>query len=164
MKLRHFAWVILALPLFAVGQTINIAKETPYYDEKIIQPNIVNECTDLGAKLSTFTKSYSEKNGFTVALSDKFNSANPGYNLKLEITNAVSAGNAWMGHAKGVTISMELYKDGKQVASHTLNRNSSGGIGAGFKSSCDVLGRCTKALGKDVGKILSKWRKQGLLK
>ena len=43
-----------------------------------------------------------------------------------------------------------LYKDGQQSAKFVARRNSSGGMGAGFKGSCDVLERSVNAIGKDV--------------
>lgn len=53
-----------------------------------------------------------------------------------------------------VSINIELYKDGELIAQQALSRNSGGGIGGGFKDSCDVLGRCVKTLGKDTSKWL----------
>ena len=70
--------------------------------------------------------------------------------LRMEIINAESAGNAWIGHRKSVTVKGWLYKDGQQSAKFVARRNSSGGMGAGFKGSCDVLERSVNAIGKDV--------------
>jgi hypothetical protein len=73
-----------------------------------------------------------------------------GTQLKLMISNALSSGNAFMGHHKSVSIIAELYKDGKLIDTYSTTRNSGGGIGAGFKNSCAVLERCVTTLGKDV--------------
>lgn len=162
--LKKLLWAIFLLPVCAFAQTIKIPEKASYYDAKIIAPNIVNECVDLGDKLSTFTKSYGDAQGFTIQPTADFDQTDAGYNLNIEMTNALSAGNAWMGHAKSVSIAIALYKDGKAIAEETLSRNSGGGFGAGFKGSCDVLGRCTKALGKDIAKVLTRWKKEGKFK
>ena len=39
---------------------------------------------------------------------------------------------------------------GSRVDEVDFTRNSGGGFGGGYKGSCSVLGRCTKALGKDI--------------
>lgn len=70
--------------------------------------------------------------------------------LQVEIVDAVSMGNAFIGHQKYARIEGTLYEDGRKVASFKGRRNSMGGAFAGYKGSCSVLGRTMKALGKDV--------------
>ena len=62
----------------------------------------------------------------------------------------MSAGNAFIGHAKGMAVSATLYVDGKQVSKKTFTRNSSGGMFGAYKSSCAVLNRTSKVLGSDI--------------
>ena len=50
----------------------------------------------------------------------------------------------------------ELFEDWASVEAVTFSRDSGGGFGAGFKGSCSVLGRCSKALAKDIAGWLSK--------
>ena len=74
--------------------------------------------------------------------------------MAVEITNAISGGNAFIGHRKSMTATAELFENGQSVDTATFTRNSGGGFGAGYKSSCSVLGRCTKALGNDFANWL----------
>lgn len=52
-----------------------------------------------------------------------------------------------VANAKELTINIDTYAG---------SRNSSGGIGGGFKGSCAVLERCVNTLGKDVDAWLKK--------
>ncbi|SHF36545.1 hypothetical protein SAMN04487965_2044 [Microbulbifer donghaiensis] len=135
---------------------ISINQKAEYYDTKVIAPNIVRECTNLGYKFSDSTKKFLEKYGFSAALQPEQDLQTEGFNLKLSILNATSSGNAWSGHRKSVTIEAELYKDGELIDSFQNARNSSGGFGGGFKGSCDVLERCVHTLGNDVAKWIKK--------
>ncbi|XPF93516.1 hypothetical protein ACM9HF_16030 [Colwellia sp. RE-S-Sl-9] len=150
--------VLLACNFYAVAndKAINVSEVAQYYDEKVIQSNIINECTQLGAQFSTSTKKYLEKNGWSVKLEPELDESNKEQTLQLEIVNASSSGNAFIGHRKSVSIEAKLYQDGKLVDSYRGMRNSSGGFAGGFKSSCSVLARCVNTLGNDVAKWLKK--------
>lgn len=76
--------------------------------------------------------------------------------IRLSILNAVSSGNAFIGHHKQVMLSAKLFNEGKQVAEFKGTRDSMGGFAAGFKSSCSVLERCSDTLAQD----LVRWLKQ----
>lgn len=154
MQTRLLALALLcAQSTFAADITIN--QTVPYYDEKVIASNIRTECTNLGSKLAESTGLAVQKNGWSVIKQADVGTSTPGISLKLSIVNALSGGNAFMGHSKSVTISAELFKDGKLVDSYTGTRNSSGGFGGGFKGSCAVLERCANTLGGDVSKWLA---------
>ncbi len=132
------------------AEGIKVISSTPYQEGHDIRNKIINECTNLGSKLAKFTKSYSSKKGIDIELVDSLDTSDKGKVLKLEISDAVSQGNAFIGHRKFVEIRGSLWKDGKKVASFDGQRSSGGGFGAGYKSSCAVLGRCVKTLGKDI--------------
>jgi hypothetical protein len=141
---------------YASDKVITVSSAASYYDEKIIPSNIKAECSELGSQFSEATKSNLEAEGWSVSLSNDVGEAAKGTSIKLQITNALSAGNAFMGHKKSVSVVAELYKDGKLVDTYSGTRDSSGGIGAGFKGSCSVLQRCVNTLGSDVTKWLKK--------
>ena len=84
------------------------------------------------------------------------NTKGPGNMLKVEITSAYSAGNAFIGHRKSTAIRGELYDNGTLLASFTGSRVSGGGAWAGFKGSCSVLGRTVETLGQDIVAWLKK--------
>jgi hypothetical protein len=68
----------------------------------------------------------------------------------LRIENALSSGNAFIGHRKQVTTSAKLYANGKEIARSTHTRDSMGGFTGGFKGSCAVLERCANTLANDI--------------
>jgi hypothetical protein len=155
--------VLIACTLFATSlcaiagdKNITINSAAHYHDEKVIQANVLAECKSLGSQFSVATKNALEKNGWTVNLSDNINKPINGTKLQLKITNAFSGRGALWGHKKSVAIEASLYKNNKLVDTFNATRNSNGGFGAGFKSSCDILQRCTNTLGKDV----SQWMKK----
>lgn len=69
---------------------------------------------------------------------------------KIEIESAISAGSAFIGHWKGISLSTTLYQDGRETAQNSFKRNSTGGMFGGFKGSCSVLYRTANVLGKDI--------------
>ena len=150
----NVAFMLFCSVAIADSKKITISDQAGYYDEKIIQSNIRSECVELGRQFSDSTNKYLAKNKWDVVRSDELPSS--GYGLELSITNALSAGNAWAGHRKSVSIEAKLYKDDELLDSYVGTRDSGGGFGAGFKSSCDVLKRCVNTLGKDVSKWLKK--------
>lgn len=125
-------------------------KSAPYDSDHRIQANIIQECTTLGEKLSKFTKSFAKKKGMTVELVDSIGSTKKGRSLRVEIVDAVSRGNAFTGHSKYVRIKGSLWENGKLLGRFEGQRSSMGGFASGYKGSCSVLGRCVKALGKDI--------------
>ncbi|MCU4675940.1 hypothetical protein N7931_09865 [Catenovulum sp. 2E275] len=149
-----FSTVVLAEEM-----AIEVTASAPYYDENIIQANVIAECTELGNQFSESTSKYLKENGFNVELKSADEFANNGESLKLQITNAVSSGNAFIGHRKMVSITAELYQNGQLVDTFKHSRNSGGGFLGGFKGSCSVLHRCVNTLGNDVAKWLAKKKK-----
>lgn len=140
----------------AEDKVIGVNASAAYYDENLIPTKITEECKDLGTQFSAATKSNLEKDGWTVT--DRNNEEVPkaGTQLKLTISNVLSSGNAFLGHHKSVSVIAGLYKNGTLIDTFKGTRDSGGGFGGGFKSSCDVLERCVNALGKDT----TKWVKE----
>lgn len=136
----------------ADNATLTLSSKAEYLEERVIAENIVKECTNLGFKFSESTRTSLEKNGFSVQTRSELADQAEGMSLKLTIVNALSAGNAFMGHKKSVSIQAELFQDGELLDTFERTRNSSGGFGAGFKGSCTVLERCVNTLGKDVAR------------
>ncbi len=146
--------LLLSGAVHASDKDITLNSIAPYYDLKIIPSNISSECKELGAQMAAATKVNLERDGWSVILTDESSIKNEGAQIKLIIMNAMSSGNAFMGHQKSVSINAELYREGKLVDTYVGTRGSGGGFGAGFKGSCQVLERCVTTLGKDVAKWL----------
>lgn len=146
----------MACNVHAADKVIALNEVAGYVDASVIQSNVLNECKELGFEFSNSTKTYLEQSGWTVRTTSDLEAAPEGTKLKLVIRSAYSAGNAFLGHRKSVSIKAELFKDGKRVDEYVGTRDSAGGFAAGFKGSCDVLQRCVNTLGNDVSKWLSK--------
>ena len=161
MKIKNIVLCIVALGnsigVYASDEkNIALSPYASYYDEKIIPSNIRSECSELGRQFSESTKESLESEGWVITMSSEVGQLAKGTSMKLQITNALSSGNAFRGHKKMVSIAAELYKDGKLIDTYSATRDSGGGIGAGFMSSCAVLQRCVNTLGNDVAKWLKK--------
>lgn len=128
---------------------IKIKQDIPFQKNARIAANIKNEC-DLQDKLSSFISAYSVGEGIGVIRKANVSSKSKGKTLVVAITEAVSSGNAFIGHRKFTSIAGTLYNNGKKQGSFTATRVSGGGAFGGFKGSCDVLGRTVKILGSDV--------------
>jgi len=135
-------------------KSIVISESASYYDEKIIPPNIRQECVELGTQFSDSTQKFLTAKGWQAEQAADLPES--GLSLELTIVNAMSSGNAWSGHKKSVSMEAKLMKNGEVIDTFERQRDSNGGFGAGFKGSCAVLQRCVNALGKDVAKWMSK--------
>ena len=128
---------------------IKVQKAIRFAKGSRVASNIKNECA-LQTKLSNFVEAYSVGDGIGVIRARKVTKKTKGKALVISITDAVSSGNAFIGHRKFVSIKGTLYNNGKKKSSFTAARVSGGGAFGGFKGSCDVLGRTVKVLGQDV--------------
>jgi hypothetical protein len=147
----RFAALLLAFVAsgHAAAQSVQLQRPVPYAADNDISDAIKAECR-IGEQLADFIKQYSS---VPVELTQQ--PAASGRVLQVEIVDAVSMGNAFIGHQKFTKVKGTLFQDGNKVASFKARRNSMGGAFAGFKGSCSVLGRTVEALGEDIGGWLS---------
>jgi hypothetical protein len=134
-----FAACLLTASVHA--QTVTMQRPVPYAEDNDISDNIKSECR-IGEQLADFIEEYGGDVQFDTGTVD-VNAR--GRVLHLEITDAVSMGNAWLGHQKSTKVKGVLYQDGQRIAAFKARRNSMGGAFAGYKGSCSVLGRTVKA-------------------
>jgi len=125
-----------------IPEKIAFSKDCPVNDK------VRNEC-QLEEKTLRFIKKFNRSNYQLVTQKP----ASGDYHvLTAEIVNVIGAGGgAWSG-AKSVKVKGTL-KDakGKVLGSFQAGRYSGGGAFAGYKGTCSIMGRCTKAIGKDIG-------------
>ncbi|MBF0169908.1 MAG: hypothetical protein HQK87_02270 [Nitrospinae bacterium] len=142
--------LIGAFPLTALAEeTVVVQKSVPYATGSAVREAIRTDC-DLQAKLATYLKDFAEENGYTVVAVDTFPEGDARPQLELVITDAIGGGGgAWSG-PKTVFIEGKYRVEGKVKATFSGHRSSGGGFMAGYKGTCSILGRCVKALGKDV--------------
>ncbi len=137
----------------AAAEPVIVAAAIPYDENADIQDKVRLECTELNAQLSAFIQEFARAKGVEITAGDA--TANTGRVLRVAITNAISQGNAFLGHAKSSSARGTLYDNGTAVASFRATRNSMGGMFAGYKGSCSVLGRTVRAMGEDIGTWLA---------
>ncbi|MCK4710609.1 MAG: hypothetical protein KAU21_18490, partial [Gammaproteobacteria bacterium] len=120
--------------------SIKVQSLVPYAKGSMVAANIKNECK-INKQLSDYIFSYSAEKGIAVSLQGQVTENSAGQALVVEITQAVSSGNAFIGHRKFTSIKGSLFNNGTKQASFTAARTSGGGFFGGFKGSCSVLGR-----------------------
>lgn len=130
----------------ASANGIQLQTPVPYAADNDISDAIKTECK-INEQLADFVKQYSTEPVQLVAAPVDISS---GRVLQLEIVDAVSMGNAWMGHQKFTKVTGSLFENGQKLASFKGRRNSMGGAFSGFKGSCSVLGRTVEVLGEDI--------------
>lgn len=137
----------IATPVAAADYVV--PRPVPYSEDSDIASNIKAECA-LGDKLAQFIATYAEKRGSDITFAEQVDENTPGRALVIEIRDALSIGNAWTGHRKSVSVRGKLFVDGQLTGSFKGRRDSMGGMFAGYKGSCSVLGRTVKSLGEDI--------------
>lgn len=121
-----------------------------------VRQAVRKEC-QLLTKLPSFIQSYSQDQYATINLSAKKRAA---HYLKVEIIDVPQfKKSGWNGRRSSiygggsgqwVAVKGTLIRKGKKTVSFKASRISSGGFMGGYKGTCALLGRCTKALGKDI--------------
>lgn len=132
---------------------VYLSKEASYADVNRIDQNILAEC-QLPQRQAEFIAAAATRAGFNVVHDEQAVKARKGRVLHVEIVDAISSGNAFIGHRKLVTIRGRLFEDGKEVGDFQGRRSSMGGAFGGFKGSCTVLERCSQTLAGDVTRWL----------
>lgn len=151
--MKTYRWLAASGLLLASAVSaadVSMARVVPYADEAEISSKVRSECTQLQEQLADYTREFGLEQGVTVQLRDEVSPEAPGRVLQLEIVEAVSMGNAFIGHQKYSRVHGTLFQDGQKLGSFKARRNSMGGAFAGYKGSCSVLGRTMKALGQDI--------------
>jgi len=134
------------MPAFAAEGTIGIPQVVPIAENVDVSQAVRNEC-QLGEKVSTFLVQFASN----VAVSGD---PKVGRYLRMEITEVVATGGgAWSG-PKWMTVKGTLLEDDKAIASFRAKRFSTGGAFGGFKGTCAIIGRCTKAIAEDIAEWL----------
>jgi len=136
------------------AQTVKVQQFIPYKEGAVIAGNIKTECA-LNSQLSEYIQSHGNQYNVAVIRSPQLNKDMEGKVLMVEIVDAVSHGNAFIGHRKYAKIAGTLYENGKKMAAFTATRFSGGGFWGAYKGSCSVLNRTVNTLGKDAALWLS---------
>ena len=132
---------------FASTNPVTIPTVVPFAAGLTVNDAVRDEC-QLGDKVSKYLLAYG-KSGVVVG-----EQLGEGKYLDLAITEVhAPGGGAWSG-PKWLEVKGTLKQDATDVASFRAKRFSTGGAFGGFKGTCAILGRTTKALGKDIASWL----------
>ncbi len=140
-----------ALPLAAQagGGNLTLEKKAPFAKGLYVPDAVRAEC-GLEQKVPEFVQEFAKQGFDSVVLADSVSAKTAGKALSMKIVDITgTGGGAWSG-PKHVTIEGTLWQDGKVAGTFRASRYSGGGAFGGYKGTCAILGRCAKALGKDV--------------
>ena len=140
---------MLPLTALAGGGTLTLEKKAPYTKGLNVPEAVRAECA-LEQKVPQYVEEFAKKGFDKVVMADTVNIKAAGKVLSMKITDITgTGGGAWSG-PKHVNLEGTLWQNGKVVGTFRASRFSGGGAFGGYKGTCAILGRCVKALGKDV--------------
>ena len=124
------------------GEMVTIAAEVPLHPITVA-PAAFSECPT-GAQIASFLQQGSRHVQVGTVPSE-------GHYIDMAITEVhLPGGGAWSG-PKWLEVTGTLHEgDGDVVASFRAKRFSTGGAFAGFKGNCSIIGRCARAIAKDI--------------
>lgn len=153
---KTIALLAMVLANMALAE-VQVKQEIAFTSTDAAPQKVQDECglqTDIPKYLSKYAKK-------EVVLVDELNPE--GRRLELEISHAYApGGGAWSG-AKYVEVRGQLMEGETQVGSFTGSRYSTGGMFGGFKGTCSIVGRCGKAIAKDIAEWLKNPTENALL-
>lgn len=140
---------LLTLAQFAFADPVYVGKTAPFADSTQIAKNIIDECGLPESQMKVLHEQAQELK-VEIVEDEAAVSANKGRVLLIETVSAISAGNAFVGHRKQVSVKGRLLDNGAEIGNFSALRGSMGGMWGGYKSSCSVLYRCQTTLAKDI--------------
>ena len=169
--MKFYKLSVFLLPLFIVACANNGASESPAAVENqpvsytgtgtlniapvifakglMVREAVRKEC-QLLSKLPDFVQSYGLDQYAAINLQAKRSTQSDF--LEIQIVDLPQyKKNAWAGRGgQWVGVKGSLLRKGKKTVAFTASRSSMGGFMGAYKGTCALLGRCTKALGKDI--------------
>ncbi|MFK8016709.1 MAG: hypothetical protein AB8G17_14845 [Gammaproteobacteria bacterium] len=137
-------------------------QDVPFGADTMVRDKVRDEC-NLEGKIAKFIVDFGKKKKDYTIVSER--PASGAYHvLTAEIVEVVGAGGgAWSG-AKAVKVKGQLAtSSGEVIGTFSAGRYSGGGAFGGYKGTCAILGRCTKAIGKDIAQWLENPRMNSML-
>lgn len=142
------ALLLLAGAAPAQAGSVKVKRTIPFSEGSGASDAVKSECqleTKVPAFLAQFSKSVELVDGSL---------GSAGRVLELSISEVHAPGGGAFSGAKSMSVTGTLRQDGKKIGSFTARRYSGGGVFGGYKGTCGIVGRCAKAIGKDISRWL----------
>lgn len=132
------------------AQVLVLKDDIPFAETSNAGDKVRAEC-NLGTKLSKFIRAYAKKQKFDIK---NESGAKDAMVLEVEIEDVHAPGGGAFSGPKVMRVVGKLSQNGKELGDFEGSRYSTGGAFAVMKGTCSILGRNTKALGRDIAKWL----------
>lgn len=129
------------------AQVLVLKDDIPFAETSNAGDKVRAEC-NLGTKLSKFIRAYAKKQKKFDIKNES--SAKDAMTLNVEIENVHAPGGGAFSGPKVMRVSGSLSQNGKVLGDFEGSRYSTGGAFAVLKGTCSILGRNSKALGRDI--------------
>jgi len=129
--------------------TVAVSRSIPFAPEARVREPVREQC-ELQTKTPSFIREFGPDYGVEVRLVEDLARTDVDRRLHLEITGIHAP--AGGGFAGGMWMQVE---GGRTVATVASRRITSGGYFAQFKGTCDIVGRCSRAIGRDLARWLA---------
>ena len=119
-----------------------VLRAIPYAKGVEVRQAVRDQC-----QLETKVPGYIAEFGSDVVLVDRLGG---GRVLELAITEVHAPGGGGFSGPKWMTVTGSLREGRRVVGTFRAKRFTTGGAFAAFKRTCSIIGRCTKAIGRDI--------------
>ena len=119
-----------------------VLRAIPYAKGVEVRQAVRDQC-----QLETKVPGYIAEFGSDVVLVDRLGG---GRVLELAITEVHAPGGGGFSGPKWMTVTGTLREGRRVVGTFRAKRFTTGGAFAAFKRTCSIIGRCTKAIGRDI--------------
>lgn len=133
--------------------TVAALKKISFSDDANVRDAVREEC-EIQTQVPRFLKEFGREFGIKVKLVNDLEDVETDRTIEMEITRVHAPGGGGWSGAKSMTVKAKVYEDGSMIGDATATRHSSGGMFAGYKGTCSIVGRCAEAIGQDLARWL----------
>lgn len=130
------------------GEPIAVQKSISFADEADVRKAVKSEC-ELQTKTPQFVEQFGRQNGLNIQLVEDLEESSIDKKFHIEITGIFAPAGGGFSGPKWMKAKGTLIENGREVASVKSRRNTTGGYFAAYKGTCDIVGRCSEAIGED---------------
>jgi hypothetical protein len=151
LALAAGALVLMAAGAASAQATTKVQRSISFAANAAVPQAVRDQC-QLQSKVPEFVAASA---GSSVELVDGAVNRKTGRVLEMEITEVHAPGGGAFSGAKWMAVNGTLYDRGKAIGNFRAKRFSTGGAFGGFKGTCAIIGRCSKAIGEDIARWLA---------